>query len=75
MPFRGGGLRLAHQRFPIHRRAMDKLCIFVGTVIGGYLFWYVGDLLGFEFLGCFLLSGLGSMVGVFAGWKFAQQFK
>ena len=54
---------------------MDKLCIFVGTTIGGYLFWYVGDLLGMEFVGCFLLSGLGSMVGVFAGWKFAQRFK
>ena len=53
---------------------MNKLCIFIGTTIGGYAFWYAGELLGLEFTGCFLLSGLGSMVGVFAGWKLAQRF-
>ena len=54
---------------------MDKLCIFVGTTIGGYAFWYLGDLIGLEFVGCFVLSGVGSMVGVYAGWKVAQHYK
>ncbi len=52
---------------------MNKLCIFAGTTILGYAGWYVGVLLGCEFFGCFLISGLGSVVGVWAGWKVAQK--
>ena len=52
---------------------MNKLCIFAGTTILGYAGWYVGELLGCEFFGCFLISGLGSVVGVWAGWKVAQR--
>ncbi len=54
---------------------MDKLCIFAGTTLFGYVFWYLGILLGFEFTGCFVLSSIGSMVGVYAGWKVAQHYK
>ena len=54
---------------------MDKLCIFTGTTIGSYAFWYLGDLLGLSFVWCFVLSGIGSMVGVYAGWKVAQHYK
>lgn len=53
---------------------MNKLCIFVGTFVVGTLFWYLGEWLGLEFFGCFLLSGLGSIIGVWAGWKVAQRF-
>ncbi|WP_438481011.1 hypothetical protein [Oleiharenicola lentus] len=54
---------------------MDKLCIFAGTILFSYLAWYLGEIAGLEFFGCFLLSGVGSIVGVFAGWKVAQRFK
>lgn len=54
---------------------MDKLCIFAGTTIGSYAFWYLGDMLGFDFLWCFVLSGVGSLVGVYAGWKVAKHYK
>jgi hypothetical protein len=54
---------------------VTKLCIFGGTTIFGYAFWYLGQLLGLEFFGCFLLSGVGSIVGVFAGWKVAERYK
>ncbi len=54
---------------------MVKLCIFAGTMIFGYAFWYLGVLLGLEFFGCFLVSSLGSVLGVFAGWKVAEHFK
>lgn len=53
---------------------MNKLCIFVGTTVVGYGFWNLGDLLGGSFFTCFLLSGVGSIVGVWAGWKIAQRF-
>jgi hypothetical protein len=54
---------------------MMKLCIFVGTAIGGYAFWYLGVLAGLGFFGCFLLSDAGSVLGVYAGWKAAQHFR
>ena len=54
---------------------MVKLCIFGGTTVFGYAFWYLGDLAGCSFFVSFLLSGVGSVVGVFAGWKLAQRFK
>lgn len=56
-----------------HTRGVTKLCIFAGTTILGYAAWYLGDALGLSFFGSFLLSGLGSVVGVYAGWKLAQR--
>jgi hypothetical protein len=53
---------------------VNKLCIFAGTTIFGYAFWYLGELLGFEFFGCFMLSSVGSIAGVWVGWKIAQHF-
>jgi hypothetical protein len=54
---------------------MNRLCIFVGMTVVGYACWYLGVLLGFEFFGCFLLSGLGSILGVWVGWKVARHFE
>jgi hypothetical protein len=53
---------------------MLKLAIFVGTTIGGYLGWWAGEAVGFGFGGAFLISGVGSMVGVYAGWKVGRKF-
>ena len=52
---------------------MNKLCIFAGTIILGYAGWYLGELAGFEFFGCFLVSSVGSIAGVWVGWKVAQK--
>jgi len=55
---------------------MNKLCIFTGMTIFGV----VGSLLANAFgmdtisLGSFFLSGVGSIVGVYVGWKIAQKF-
>jgi hypothetical protein len=54
---------------------MVKLCIFVGTTVVSTVFWYLGELCGLEFLGCFLLSGVGSVVGVWLGWKVANKIE
>ncbi len=55
---------------------VTKLCIFVGVTIGGIAGSMIADAfgLGMFSLGGFLLSGVGSMVGVYAGWKIAQKF-
>lgn len=50
---------------------MKKLCIFAGTTVGSYAFYAAGEALGFGFFGSFMLSGVGSIVGVYAGWKLA----
>jgi len=54
---------------------MNKLCIFGGTMILGYVGWALGEMLGFEFFGCFLVSSVGSIAGVFVGWKIAERYK
>ena len=55
---------------------MTKLCIFVGVTIGGIAGSMIAGVLGMDTfsLGGFFLSGLGSMVGVYGGWKVAQKF-
>lgn len=53
---------------------MTKLCIFVGTTVGGYAGWALGDsVLSLGFLWSFVLSGVGSLLGVYAGWKLARR--
>jgi hypothetical protein len=54
---------------------MDKLCTLGGATVLGYAGWFLGGALGFGFFGSFVLSGLGSILGVWAGWKVAQRFK
>lgn len=54
---------------------MVKLCIFVGTTVGSCAFGYAGDALGLNFLWSFMLSGVGGVLGVYAGWKVAQHYK
>jgi len=54
---------------------VTKLCIFVGTTIGGYVGWYLGELCGLDFVGAFLVSGVGSIAGVYGGWKLARKFE
>lgn len=48
---------------------MLKLCILVGTTLGGYAGWWLGDALGPGLAGTFLLSGAGSLAGVYADRK------
>lgn len=49
-----------------------KFCIFVGINVGGAIGWSLGEQFGI--LTAFIISSLGSMAGVFAGWKFARHF-
>ena len=60
--FRGGPLA-----FP----TVNKLCIFVGTTLGSLIGGFLGDQFGF--MAAFILSGIGSIAGVYFGWKLAQK--
>jgi hypothetical protein len=54
---------------------VTKLCIFAGTTVFGILGSVLAGAFGMDMfsLGSFMLSGVGSIVGVYAGWKFAQR--
>jgi hypothetical protein len=52
---------------------MMKLCILVGTTLGGYVGWAGAEALGLGFGWAFVISGIGSVAGVYAGWKIARK--
>ena len=54
--------------------SMTKLFIWIGVFVDGWLGWFLGDLMGFEFLGSFMTSSLGSIIGVFIGWRIADHY-
>ncbi len=49
---------------------MTKLCIFAGTAVGGYAAAYLCS--SFGIMTEILASGVGSMVGVYLGWRLAR---
>ena len=49
---------------------MNKLCITVCTLAGGFVAGYLSSGLGIMI--SMLVSGVGSMVGVYLGWKLAR---
>ncbi len=60
---------------PNTRHRVNKLCIFGGTLVGGYLGWWLGDALGLGFFWAYLISGAGSLLGVWLGWKLARKLE
>ncbi len=75
MPRTASGAFSPSAKFPSLLTAVNKLCIFGGTIVGSYACWALGDALGFSFFGSFLLSGVGSIAGVYLGWKLAQKIE
>ncbi len=48
---------------------MTRLLMFVGMTIGGYVGWWAGDAVGFGLMGTFLVSSLGSLIGIYVTWR------
>jgi hypothetical protein len=48
--------------------------MFTGIIVGGYAGWWLGDCLGFGLMGDFLVSTLGSIVGVYVAWRVMRDF-
>jgi hypothetical protein len=53
---------------------MNRLLMFVGMTVGGYIGWWAGDYLGFGLMTTFLISSVGSMVGIYAAWRLVREF-
>jgi hypothetical protein len=47
-----------------------KFCIFVGVNLGGYIGWSLAQ--NYGIMAAFIASGLGSIAGVYAGWRLAR---
>jgi hypothetical protein len=54
--------------------SMNKICITVGVIFFSWLGWWLGDKLHFGLMATYLISGIGSLVGVYVGWFINQTF-
>jgi len=48
---------------------VNRLLMFVGMTVGGYVGWWAGEYVGLGLMGAFLLSSVGSLVGIYAAWR------
>jgi hypothetical protein len=53
---------------------MNRLLIFVGMTVGGYGGWWVGGYFNLELMATFLISTVGSAVGVYVAWRIKRDF-
>jgi hypothetical protein len=53
---------------------MNRLLMFMGMTVGGYLGWYIGESIGFGLMGTFLVGSLGSIAGVYGAWRLGRDF-
>ncbi len=51
---------------------MNKLCIFIGITVFSCLGWWLGARIGI--MTAFLLSSVGSLVGVYVGWRINRDY-
>lgn len=51
---------------------MGKVLVFMGATVGGAIGWWLGDRVGL--MTAFLLSAVGTGVGMYAGARFARQY-
>jgi hypothetical protein len=51
---------------------MRKLCILAGMTVLGWVGWWLGAKVGL--MTAFLLSGAGSFLGIYAGWRIHRDY-
>ncbi len=51
---------------------MNKLCIIVAITVLGWVGWWIGDKI--SFMTGFLLSGIGSVAGIYVGWRINRDY-
>ena len=64
---------MLRQRNWYHVARMNKLCILIGTTVLGWVGWWLGEQLGGE-MTAFVVSGIGSIAGVYLGWRIARDY-
>jgi hypothetical protein len=51
---------------------MNRLCIFIGMTVLGWLGWWIGAKVGL--MTALTLSGIGSILGVYVGWRINRDY-
>jgi hypothetical protein len=51
---------------------MNKLCIFIGMTVLGWIGWWIGARFGF--MTGIVVSGIGNIVGVYVGWRINHDY-
>ena len=51
---------------------LKKMCVFIATTIGGSLGWAAGEHWGI--MGSFMISMVGTGVGMYVGFKVAEKY-
>lgn len=51
---------------------MHKLMIFIFVMLFSSIGWWLGSYLGL--MGAWIISGLGSLLGVYCGWRIARDY-
>lgn len=51
---------------------MNKLCIFLGMTVSGWAGWWIGEYFGL--FPALVLSGIGSLAGVYVGWRIHRDY-
>ena len=51
---------------------MQKICIFVGLMVFSSIGWWLGAYFGIVM--AFILSGIGSILGVYVGWRINRDY-
>jgi hypothetical protein len=71
----GGANVTSHSPHSRHSfSTMNRLLIFVGMTVGGYGGWWVGGYFNLELMATFLISTVGSAVGVYVAWRVKRDF-
>lgn len=55
------------------RSRMTKLFVFAGATVGGYVGWWLGSNIGF--MTAFMLSMVGTGIGMYAGNRVAHNYE
>ena len=51
---------------------MQRLCMFIGMTVLGWIGWWIGAKLGLTT--GFVLSGIGTVAGVYVGWRINRDY-
>ncbi len=53
---------------------MNRLLMFTGMTVGGYVGWWAGEYVGLGLMGAFLVSSLGSLAGIYVAWRIMTDY-
>ena len=53
---------------------MNRLTMFIGMTVGGAVGWWAGECLGLGLMATFLVSSLGSLLGIYGVWWILREY-